>query len=1275
MAIKPELMEAILGQRNWTMASRADARVFSPGDIFRLPKAPPPPALVVPVDVQALFHPAGHAETYVHLPMELGGPAGDDTPVPPFSDPRDRPAGVHLHWALPDGLLRGEMKDDADAPITMRALPNRWLVLRLTGRRTTRTLDVRGWVLHSEGGRVFDLAKYPGDPVEGDGDELAPAELDGVVGGSPNWTAGYDATRNRFAFHDPLTDVAPRQITTGLASYVVIGWWSERAHDPLSGALSAFSVARRLPTFGWTAAAAPMGWQNKAASPVETSDFGISAVATPWSKTLVDITGQLRLGASQKALAAGFSEYTFDTVAVAQFRASYDTLLHGVVYGVPIGGRVSADAAPRVSAIELSMAPTLERLLAAQAAKGMNITAAAKTELVESLLTAVANSSITRLGEPDGAVLLDEAEHADGFEAFQGPDTYEDVIVERSQSDLVAGRPPRTKRAAALSGAAPQAEVIWAGNKMGGTGATLSRLRQTVSNVLQKTHGSGGAGGGDDRPQVRRIRRPGPRYHRAVPPVVGLRNFGRPNRFHEDGRFDDAGLLLCRWTSELATGFGRHYEAGTYLPPIGNASIPAQVERIVQNSFLFDPYMMAWAWQAIERVVPPEIVGLVQNRLRGEMALRYSQDGIYDGVATIARGGADMAKSTRALLSEELRRFSIFEGRDPSPVAVTCWRQPWSPVWLEWEVALEPGDGLAGWALGRIDFTGAAQVTGATLAIRGRSPITTGLARTYQAVIQSYLIAEEQRDEANEGEIAQGHQDRLADLADFLGGADLGSVTLDAAADVWLAIGSGPDGHVLPVPDEVAREFADAGLPRLIASGRLRLSQARIIDTFGRWRDLAVDRVALPAALRTQDAQGRPAMHLPPRIALPARLMWRFVDPAHAGANPAEATLDQAEPRNTTNPISGYLLPDFIDESIEFFDAAGQPLGEVLHDPVTGGLVWEGGVGREGPAVTMPEEGLSPAARLCGRIARGMIDADIAQRADPETEGLESPLSAFLRAVDTTMWGVEGAMGAASGATIAGLVGRPVAIVSTTLWLDIPRELAQTGAFGETATAVRDFLIAQGVHDAVKAQAFDIRLGDLSKGQDGLYGYFLGDDFTRFNLIGAEIAAKARINRLGRGYRAILGGIAGQLGTGFLPAPSPIDCPYIAPSRALALHPGHKVRVTLLMHPSARVHATTGILPRKSLELLRDWVAPGLARIAPSARVGPVLIDPDKVRLPKIAAFGANQTWTRRDSPVTWRNDPILSATQAALLPEGRVTVEEGYIRIAPDPDADGGAR
>jgi hypothetical protein len=68
----------------------------------------------------------------------------------------------------------------------------------------------------------------------------------------------------------------------------------------------------------------------------------------------------------------------------------------------------------------------------------------------------------------------------------------------------------------------------------------------------------------------------------------------------------------------------------------------------------------------------------------------------------------------------------------------------------------------------------------------------------------------------------------------------------------------------------------------------------------------------------------------------------------------------------------------------------------------------------------------------------------------------------------------------------------------------------------------------------------------------------------------------------------------------------------------------------------------------------------------PSARIVPVLIDTDKVRLPLIASFGTDQLWTRRDGNFAWKDDPILAATQTALLPDAPATVEEGYVRIAP---------
>ena len=189
-----------------------------------------------------------------------------------------------------------------------------------------------------------------------------------------------------------------------------------------------------------------------------------------------------------------------------------------------------------------------------------------------------------------------------------------------------------------------------------------------------------------------------------------------------------------------------------------------------------------------------------------------------------------------------------------------------------------------------------------------------------------------------------------------------------------------------------------------------------------------------------------------------------------------------------------------------------------------------------------------------------------------------------------------------------------------------------------------------------------MRLGELTRMDDGLMGFFVDDDYRTFHIVDKVVASHAFDSGRGKG----------QLGTyGTTPATPdevPISHPYVLAEDELRVHPGQVVTLTLLMHPAGRVHLTSGILPRKALQLQRDWVAPGLAVMAPSARVGPVLIDPAKVSLPLISAFPKDQLFTRRDTPITWKDDPILAATQTALLPDLPHEVQEGYIRVAPAP-------
>ena len=143
----------------------------------------------------------------------------------------------------------------------------------------------------------------------------------------------------------------------------------------------------------------------------------------------------------------------------------------------------------------------------------------------------------------------------------------------------------------------------------------------------------------------------------------------------------------------------------------------------------------------------------------------------------------------------------------------------------------------------------------------------------------------------------------------------------------------------------------------------------------------------------------------------------------------------------------------------------------------------------------------------------------------------------------------------------------------------------------------------------------------------------------------------------------------------------PITHPYIAgtdDADTLELHLGQTVTLTILMHSAGKATLTSGMLPRQTVALARDWVGPGLAALAPSLRTGPVLVETDldpkqQVRLPKVSVFGKDQNFLWRDTPATWRTDAILAATQTALLPDTPAEFREGWVRVAADPLSGGG--
>lgn len=109
-------------------------------------------------------------------------------------------------------------------------------------------------------------------------------------------------------------------------------------------------------------------------------------------------------------------------------------------------------------------------------------------------------------------------------------------------------------------------------------------------------------------------------------------------------------------------------------------------------------------------------------------------------------------------------------------------------------------------------------------------------------------------------------------------------------------------------------------------------------------------------------------------------------------------------------------------------------------------------------------------------------------------------------------------------------------------------------------------------------------MGESALRHDGLIGYFLGNRYDQFHVV--HMPTQGTIQ--------------------------PVVPPYlqlIQPDNFINLscQPTSAAYITMLIDPRASVHATTGILPIKMIELPARYVNPALANMSISLHVGPLL--------------------------------------------------------------------
>jgi hypothetical protein len=466
--------------------------------------------LLVPVDVQALYVPPGGEEPMVRLPMLVSGPDGkaveqvEDGMPEPFAKGETRPAGVHLHWAMPDALLRGRL--DAGAAtganrLCLPALPDRWVVLRLVLPRGARDALVSGWVIEADRAVAVPLGNWceggsASQSATPAGLMLGREQLTGAAGGGIAWAAVYDAVLNRFAFHDPLADLgalAPNGVDEDCASYVVAGWWSDPALDPLDVARSNDSLHELLERLRWRllhewgdeswaleqekqqfelrkalgltteerwSSPRPVHIAAKAGAPRATNAPGAARAAVGASTPFVPFDKSL-LVEQQRSIGSVFATEASQHLKAKpwQLRSS---LLHGAIYGVPVRGAPVVDRRPAASDLSVALGQHDDDVIAAFAANGASPD---QLRATERLLTAFTTQKVNRLASADGLVELEELEHATAFASLPAGSSGTDRYLQRVQTGGVGGlglgknalRVGRVAQAAKAGVAAPAA--------------------------------------------------------------------------------------------------------------------------------------------------------------------------------------------------------------------------------------------------------------------------------------------------------------------------------------------------------------------------------------------------------------------------------------------------------------------------------------------------------------------------------------------------------------------------------------------------------------------------------------------------------------------------------------------------------------------------------------------------------------------------------------------------------------------------------------------------
>lgn len=642
----------------------------------------------------------------------------------------------------------------------------------------------------------------------------------------------------------------------------------------------------------------------------------------------------------------------------------------------------------------------------------------------------------------------------------------------------------------------------------------------------------------------------------------------------------------------------------------------------------------------------------------------------------------------------------------PSEYARNYWIQPWVPLLLDWKITFfkEPAYtcnqvvstsifNQEYWKFDGTDYiwTGTTEaddqnyneIDSAQMELIGRTFVApyvpSSLANQIQTLNQSLAHFEKKSHKLSKKyeENRQETQD-LDILSQRLSGLMAKMVQRNYSSnvpptdDILTALGDSYQGYSQPFPGEHS-SYADTpwGFTPMRGSFFV-IDRLSIIDIFGRTVDLmqanysqAPHKIFQPGEPQQEDyfypfadAELKASTTIEPYQGIEAassptermlKLAPRFIQDAKLEFN-LTSNNDKNEnvEISVSNPVCGWLLSNHLNRSLAVYDSDGKALGEMylsLHDEHLYEPIWQPDPTR-GDAPQSVEE-------IENMYMRELL-LDLMNRKDNGQS-----FNDFIQAIDQTLWTIDSHNPSDNDAELSVLVGRPLALVRSSLALKL-RGLAYTNQDWWNTFDVSSNNLPSPYEPApladVNGGVFDytwsVRLGSQELNDDGLIGYYLDDpndstqSFHYFNCVA----------------------LPGTVSSNYLKKIAPgnfIDLKFTDDS-ATELDPKNQqiAYATLLIDPRGCCHAFSGILPVYTKLIPNQYIQPALTALWYLFRAGPIITPPEEASLPQPAEDQGLWTWF--DKTI---QDPIPIAPKATkvrfMTPPP--LVKQGWLKFIPD--------